>query len=73
MCLVGRPGACPTEHKGEQLESNGKQCCNGKCRRDLRAVNPTWVVGEKSFCSRVCRATVTGEHVPAPVREEDAA
>jgi hypothetical protein len=57
----------------EAIKQNDQRCENARCRKDLRTVNPTWAVGGKIFCSRGCRATVTGEFVARPGQEEDAA
>lgn len=54
-----------------------KICSNKDCERSLLEINPTYGIVDKNvmFCSRACRATVTGEHVmlhpaPAPVEAQ---
>lgn len=36
-------------------------CCNEKCKKDLRLVNPVFSDGKLDFCSRLCRYEQTGE------------
>jgi hypothetical protein len=69
-----------TEGKEDQLImadttwKPGPQTCEA-CGADLRKINPYFGIKDKpgkGWCSKACRATVTGESVDAPARKDKA-